>query len=311
MEPRERLLNVIQLLLHTTRPLSFDEIAERLPAYEHEDRESAKRMFERDKETLRDRGIPVVTTTDPFETEYLYSIDRDRYYLPEISFDEEEVAALFIAAHGDPSATLAFGKLMWGTDQDVLRGVLDTPPAAIDASVDRLFEVGAAVRERRLVAFAYRPASDTEARREVDAWGLAYSRGSWYLIGRDRAADDVRHFRLTRITSELEVLGEAEPAPEDLDLHGGLRSGHWGLGEPELTATIAFSPKVAAWALPQAAGSKVEERPDGWVLAEVAASRDDAFLAWVRGFGPDAELVSPPELRKALVASLEDLRAAT
>lgn len=309
MEPRERLLNLVQLLLHTSRPLTFDEISDRMGAYRQE-REAAKRQFERDKEALRERGIPIEAVTDPFETEHAYRISKEDYYLPEVSFTEEEVAALFVAAHGDPEATRAFGKLVWGTDQAVLSEVLQSVPTAVDASEEHLLQAGHAVRARRRVRFGYRPSGEDEGEREVDAWGLGFSRGSWYLAGNDLGAGDVRTFRLSRVTTPLQDVGEGDPTPDGFDMRERLKAGPWGLGEPKLTATVAFSPKVAPWAIPEATGGSAGgEGADGWTVAEVPASRDEAFLAWVRSFGPDAELLGPDDLRGRIIESLEEIRA--
>ena len=44
-------------------------------------------MFERDKDVLREAGIPVeLVPTDPFEVEEGYTIPKERYYLPDIDF---------------------------------------------------------------------------------------------------------------------------------------------------------------------------------------------------------------------------------
>src|SRR2546423_15358759 len=118
MEPLERLLNLVGLLLEAARPLTFDDIRETLPdAYGHGDPESAKRMFERDKDILRDYGIPLrLEATDPWEAEQGYVIRKDEYYLPEIAFSPEEMAALFVAAQTggqDEPAEHAVRKLLY------------------------------------------------------------------------------------------------------------------------------------------------------------------------------------------------------
>ena len=70
MHPLERLINLVALLLETARPLTFQEIRRVMPAYQQGDVASAKRMFERDKDSLRDVGIPVaVGPTDPWDVE--------------------------------------------------------------------------------------------------------------------------------------------------------------------------------------------------------------------------------------------------
>ena len=52
MEPLERLLNLVGLLLETRVPLTFEQIRETLEPYRQENVDSAKRMFERTLRTL-------------------------------------------------------------------------------------------------------------------------------------------------------------------------------------------------------------------------------------------------------------------
>ena len=59
MEPLERLLNLVGLLLETRTPLTFEQIRETLEPYRQEKVDSAKRMFERDKDILREYGVPL------------------------------------------------------------------------------------------------------------------------------------------------------------------------------------------------------------------------------------------------------------
>jgi proteasome accessory factor B len=54
----ERLVNLTVALLETRRPLTFEELRQRTGYYPQADASSARRMFERDKETLRSLGCP-------------------------------------------------------------------------------------------------------------------------------------------------------------------------------------------------------------------------------------------------------------
>ena len=58
MSKLERLLNLTLLLLETERPLTIDELHEKVPGYPA-DPNSFRRSFERDKDDLREMGIPV------------------------------------------------------------------------------------------------------------------------------------------------------------------------------------------------------------------------------------------------------------
>src|SRR5947209_8770618 len=82
----ERLLNLVICLLHTRSFLTADRIRDLVPGYDETPSEEAfKRAFERDKEDLRDLGIPLETgTNSAFDEEPGYRIARRDYALPEI-----------------------------------------------------------------------------------------------------------------------------------------------------------------------------------------------------------------------------------
>jgi proteasome accessory factor B len=315
MHPLERLLNLLALLLNASRPLTFAQIRRDLPAYGQGDDESAKRMFERDKDTLRGMGIPVeVAPTDVWEAEQGYVIDRERYELPELSFTPEEVAALFVAAAapGDEGeAALAFRKLALGADAGVLSDLVERgPTVGVERSSPHLEAAADAATRHRRIRFRYRGASGDPSDRVVDAWALRFKWGSWYLVGLDRDRGEPRAFRLSRLLTDAEDAGEGDPPPDGFDSGPYLQAGPWGVGEPRTTARVAFGPKVAWWAVPSVPGARVlRTRRDGWIEAEVPAAGGEALASWVLSFGPDAEAVAPPELREAVVGALEEVRA--
>ncbi len=81
----ERLVNLTATLLDTRRPLTLDELSERVEPRYPDDKTARRRQFERDKETLRELGVPIrVETVDGFGAEQAYRIHPDDYYLPEL-----------------------------------------------------------------------------------------------------------------------------------------------------------------------------------------------------------------------------------
>src|SRR5207245_1842622 len=102
-----------------------------------------KRMFERDKDVLREAGIPVqLVPTDPFEVEEGYTIPKESYYLPDVDFTQEELSALFVAAHtpaADGEAEQAALKLQAASEGSLGGSDLDdagegsAPPEDFDA----------------------------------------------------------------------------------------------------------------------------------------------------------------------------------
>jgi predicted DNA-binding transcriptional regulator YafY len=163
------------------------------------------------------------------------------------------------------------------------------------------------VAERRRIRFRYRPSEGEEADREVDPWGLVFRRGAWYVVGGDRDRAEPRSFRLSRIASKVTEAGAAEPRPPGFRAADHLTAGPWGVGDPERSARVAFSPKVAWWALSGLPGAReVDVRDDGWTEAAVPAGAEEPFVSWILSFGPDAEVLEPEELRSAVVRALEE-----
>ena len=214
MEPLERLLNLVGLLLETPTPLTFEQIRDTLDAYRADNVDSAKRMFERDKDQLREFGIPLqLVDTDVWGTEQGYIIPKDEYYLPEIEFTPEELGALLVAAQSggeNTRAEQAARKLLYGADGGVLAGLAGGPLAsgsdARSALVIECAEAAAATPARCGSDIGRRTARAATGWSTRTRWSSAG--GHWYLVGHDADRDDVRAFRLSRFTSDLEDLGD-------------------------------------------------------------------------------------------------------
>ena len=104
----ERLLNLVICLLHTRRYLSVQEIRTAVPGYEQDTEESFRRMFERDKEELRELGIPLATEDigGAWDDEVGYRIDQRDYALPDLDFEPDELAVLGLASRTWAHASL-------------------------------------------------------------------------------------------------------------------------------------------------------------------------------------------------------------
>ncbi len=57
----DRLLNIVAALQASSVPLTAEEIRERVPGYESHSDDTFRRTFERDKDELRQAGVPVET----------------------------------------------------------------------------------------------------------------------------------------------------------------------------------------------------------------------------------------------------------
>lgn len=313
MDQTERLLDLLGLLLDATKPVTFDHIRMELKdAYTQGDIDSAKRMFERDKDTLRELGVPIETTSKDEWTDEnnAYLIPKDRFYLPEIRFSPDETSALLVAATSageDDFAERALRKLLYGTEAALLRGRDDPLLAAgPDISGDRLAAAADAIAERRQVSFEYMNSSGEPSERHVDPYSLVWRSGHYYLVGLDRDRNDIRSFRISRFASDVASQGAASAPPDGFAGRDHVSGGPRGLeGSEPVSVRIAFTDRVSWWATADIQEAEKVDSAGGWDEILIPGSLDASFVSWVLSFGPDARVLEPEALRVAVVSRLE------
>ena len=301
----ERLVNLTVALMDASRPLRFGHIRERVPGYAQGDAESARRMFERDKEDLRSIGVPVDTVAlDASEADWGYRIDPRRYALPAVDLSGAEIAALSlaIAATGEESVRVGVAKLAARAPD---APEVTTPsthvalgtPTGVAAVADPLVE-------HRAVTFRYRDGLGVETDRTVDPYGVALSHGAWYLVGFDHDRDDLRVFRIDRVVGDIVAVGAAGQfdRPDGFDIATEVDRPLRG----EVDALLAVAPD-ATWRALRRGGVVRSTRDDGWSIVELSRAHADRVVALALSLGPDAELLEPIELRDDVVRRLKDL----
>jgi predicted DNA-binding transcriptional regulator YafY len=311
----ERLLNLTLCLMATSRYLTVREIADLVDGYEPgstpESEVAFRRMFERDKEELRELGVPLEAgLPGVWEDEVGYRIPRRDYALPDLHLDADEAAALGLAARLWSSASLATASA--GALRKLQAAGVDPqpPPAGLEPRVDvtePAFEPClAAVRDRRAVRFAYRrPGDSSAAEREVEPWGVVSWRGRWYLVGHDRGRQDTRVFRLSRVQGDVVPVGPAGEisVPSGVDLRAIVESSE--PHTPTGTARVRLRPGTG-WSLRQRLhqgdlqpGEPTQPDSDADLLA-LSFSDIERLADQLVPFGPDVEILEPDELRDAV-----------
>lgn len=308
----ERLFNLIALLMDARRPVTPDEIREKIPGYGGSN-VAFRRMFERDKEELRELGLPLERAgTDVWEVEEGYLIRKERATLPELDLSADERAALWLAAQawqgqavpGDPERALMKLSIA-NKDHDVGRPDGGWIRASVDASQPGLAQLLDAIARRKRVTFRYRGRSGGDAEdRTVDPYALQH-RGAWYLTGYDQSRNDVRHFKLHRVVGTISVrAGRDADFDRPSALNTDVPRGPWAIESAE-QARIAFAPETAWWVERRTGAQRDAERDDGWVELTFPLSDREMFCSWVLGFAADAVVVSPEDLREMVMLRLE------
>ncbi|MGN7247169.1 helix-turn-helix transcriptional regulator [Janibacter anophelis] len=306
----ERLLNLTMSLLSSRMPLSKQRIRRMVEAYQAiETDEAFDRMFERDKEDLRRMGIPLVTEDiGVFEDEQGYRIDQRDYALPAVELTADERAVVGLASRAWAHATMA------GTAATAWRKVASGEEVGEDPFVGLEPRLGGAepafeplkdaVLTARSVRFDYaRPGTGGTATRRVEPWYLTAWRGRWYLVGHDLDREAPRVFRLSRISSDVDVTREpiSVPVPDDLDPVSMIAAIDGR--EPERSpAVLRVRAGSGHWLRRRA--ERVDALDEQWDRVHLQHAGLAGFAAEVAGHGPDVVVEEPTELREAVVERL-------
>lgn len=317
----ERLLTLVMLLLSTRQGWTKEELFREIEQYEQASTVAAReKLFDRDKATLREQGIPLESfSEDPlFENDNAstrYRINAEDYRLPGMSFTAAESAALTIAAGMWEEASLgsaasrALRKL-----QGRGVGTESASPSPIDARIrtnepfwDELWQ---ATTGRRVIRFGYRAASTGEQRdRTVQPWGMGSRFGHWYLVGFDIDRQAERWFRLTRITTLPTTQAGTYSVPPDFSMSASLATLTTDALGRRATVAIRTGTCHILRARP---GAKSTERSDGWDTLHFSYSDEATTAGEIASFGRNAVVLSPDslvaEVRRRLEGAARALR---
>lgn len=297
----ERLLNLTAALLDATVPLSIDDVRERVPGYPADAGETFRRAFERDKESLRQMGIPVRTEDIPGHDPPVpgYRIKREEYALADPGLAPDELAALNLAVAAVQVDGLSSGDAISKLGGAEATG--DAPNVELP-SMPNLGPLFAAAAAGAVVEFRH-----NDKDRVVDPYRLSFQRGRWYLDGRDHATKEPRSYRLDRIQGAVAV-GEPNGF-ERKPLTGRGMLPPWEMGgEQPVAALVRIDADQAPFACDIVGRDHVAAlHDDGSVDLLFTVSNRDAFRSFVLDFLDHAEVLSPPELRADIIAWLEAL----
>jgi predicted DNA-binding transcriptional regulator YafY len=201
---------VEELRAMAPRPRTARQLADRF--------EVSVRTIERDLSSLMQAGVPLYATPGPGGG---YAIDP-AHTLPPVNFTSDEAAALAIAVARPGRSPLA--EALRSAMQKVLAAMPATEAEAAERLASRVHlmahesddspraarTIEEAVVASRVVVIEYKDNEGAVTHRAVEPIALVGASDAWYLMAHCRLRDDVRFFRVDRVTS-AQVTEERAP----------------------------------------------------------------------------------------------------
>src|SRR5215218_2122283 len=297
-----RQLSLVAFLMAERRPLTARDIKSNVEGYQEMSDEAFARRFYSDRAELVALGVPLDSQRDEFTGEELYTLRQERYFLPELELDDEELAAL---------QTLALGRASGALDEAPTSTAVRVEVRDPDYSPElqgRLGKLEAAISKQRTVRFEYWSiARDDLRERAINPYALLPENGTWYVIGHDLDDGVVKNFRVSRIRSDIRFATRRERdfrVPEDFDVEQYHGRAEWQFGDVLGEARIEVAPDTAWWV--QRTYSGARNRVDGDEFVTEYASLP-LLARWILRQDGRAIPLEPSPLRRL---TTEGVRAA-
>jgi proteasome accessory factor B len=305
----ERLFSLVLALLATEAGLTKAEILSTVQGYRQRystsgDNANLERQFERDKDDIRDLGVPLETIDSPGQSgnnqNLRYRIPRGDYELPaDISFSPEETTLLNLAA-----MVWREGSISGESRRAILKlrslGVVTDEPVIGYAPRLRVRDVAfepltSALDKHVIVRFGYLKPGEQDARvRTVAPIALIQREGRWILHGQDQDAGSTRNFLLRRIVTPITTTNTKYTAfPESAT----------EAAKTELNDIWDSRAAIVEVVPVSDAATRLSKRQDTTVAGDVLTlhySDVDLLADELAGYGPEVLVTSPEKLRTAV-----------
>lgn len=303
---RLRILHVLEILLRKTDDEHGLTMKELRDALKFHDIDAERKTIYADIEALQSFGIDIIGVRQ--DNTYYYHVGGREFELAELKLLVDSVqAAKFIT---EKKSRLLIKKLE-GLASDYegqqlqrqvyVAGRIKTSNEAIYYNVDRIHEAIGRNVKIRFHYFQWNVKKEQELRHSgkwycISPWALSWDDENYYLVGYDKEAEEIRHYRVDKML-DLEVAREKREGGKyfrKFDIAGYARK-IFGMfdGEEELV-TLRLQNRLAGVVIDRFGRETTffpVDRDSFEVKVKVAVSRQ--FLGWLIALGDGVEVVSP------------------
>lgn len=298
----ERLINLTLALLASKRYLTKSEIFKNVAGYSGS-AETMERMFERDKDDLRNLGVSIeVRALDPlFEDDQGYLIDSKSFQINPTDFSKEEILLLTMAAnlwHGSALQNDSKAALLkiQSLDGLVATNTVTSPVVEDNEDSKKLLLIFDAVERLVSLEFEYKGTV-----RQVKPYGIYTRRGFWYLAAQEN--DVVKSFKVIRIGGQIKVTSKSQgfTKPAEFKLSKFIE----GLNAPTRSTAEVRIRKNQALALRKR--YKVEEIDSDWDQVSIDYIFEDDLIESLLWYGSNVVVISPKTIGDQIINRVKGL----
>jgi proteasome accessory factor B len=295
----ERLINLTLALLATKRYLTKSEIFKSVTGYNGSP-ETMERMFERDKDELRNMGVDIeVKGIDPlFEDDQGYLIRSETFQLSGNEFAADELLYLTMAANLWHDSALSNDSKAALLKIQSLSGPIGfntfNSPIIRDSENSQMLAIAfEAIEKLKKLSFKY-----NGNQRLVEPLGMFMSSGFWYLVAQDDKI--IKSFKMIRLESKISMDAGSFMKPENFSLSRYLKR----YSEEEVIEAEILVRKEQAYSL--RSKYPVQEYDSEWDLMQIPYSYEPEIIEILLWHGQNIIVKKPEKLRNSIISRLQE-----
>ena len=277
--------------------------------------EISVRTIYRDMQALSEAGVPLLGSPGQG-----YSL-MEGYFLPPVHFTAEEAVTLLIGIdfveqqfgqHYRRNAEVARHKIesilpdIVREQSDPMReGIRLLSQRRIPSTIDDrqyLELIGQAIVQKQKLQFGYSKPHQQAITRIVHPYGLAFNTNHWAMVAYCELRQDIRHFRLSRISNLVE-LHQPFVLPDHFKL-----SEYRPLDDRDIIVRLQFPPHMTERI--QEVGhfymEKIEES-EGSTIVTLRVRQVEDVLFWILSWGDQVTVLEPESLRMKMIEKINNM----
>lgn len=302
MNKYDRMLHILNLL-RSRKNMNAETLAVECNVTE--------RSIYRDIISLSEMNIPIY-----YDNGYKLASEN---FLPPLNFTHDEYQLLKLALESSPLVLSEINKTTYknlkakiescfsNNLRKEFRYLPDTTHIDIPISddIDKSEEIYSilekAITDSRKVKIKYESIKSGQTERIVDPYFIIFKGRAFYFVGLCHRHEQTRTFRLNRI-KQIELLDDIFIRPDDIDPKKYFQ-GSWSVfsGEP-VNVVVIFqgNAKKVIESSNHHQDEVIEKLSDDSIKYKVTVNGLEEIQRWIIGFGGEAEVIEPDELRENL-----------
>ncbi|PUU86384.1 Predicted DNA-binding transcriptional regulator YafY, contains an HTH and WYL domains [Halanaerobium congolense] len=317
MADKNRIFRIIKTIMLLNEPYKHWEAKDFAEYFE-----VSERTFRRDKQVMEELGVPIYYDNHLKEYKIL---DNFRFKAPNL--DQKETEAVLLAAKEYQNRSFPMKKELesglakvYNSLPEFLKSsmgsyiknyeIISDPFVELEKHQHKFDKLKEAInKEKRIEVNYYSMSSNQTTKRKLDPYNLFFNKGAPYLYAFCHLRAEKRIFRIDRI-KELKLTAENFELPADFSLAEELDNA-WGVeqGEEEMEVEVKFSGRAARF-VPEYHWNDKQEIKDiseNQIIFKVKTSSRQEIKKWILGYGAEAEVLQPKNLREEMKQEIEKM----